>query len=90
MTRGRISIPANVKRVLTFATIGWIVITAVVPPPVHIPPTSEQFGGLGGGIRSGGMGGVPYFDLERDLKERLLQEDEEAFIIIKLFLKCQG
>jgi hypothetical protein len=75
----------STAKALSIATDGWLYVFQVVTPPV-MPPA-----------RSDGTGSLAYrrrYDDPRDLKitelrEKLLREDEEILLIIKLFLRCQ-
>lgn len=76
-TRGRIS--NSVKKTLTLATLGWLVVTGDPVPPK--PPIS------GGGNSTTHTRRVK--DTEKNIiYSKILREDDEMLTIIKIFL-CQ-
>ena len=77
-TRGRIS--KSVKKTLTYATLGWLVIAGNVAPPK--PPL---VGGSGNSVTHTKR----YQDVEKNiLYKQIEREDSEMLTIIKIFL-CQ-
>lgn len=78
-TRGRIS--NSIKKTLTYATLGWLVIEGNITPPK--PPL---VGGSGNSITHIKR----YQDTEKNiLYKQIEREDDEMLTIIKIFLKCQ-
>ena len=77
-TRGRIS--NSIKKTLTYATLGWLVIAGNVTPPK--PPL---VGGSGNSITHTRKAQ----DTEKNIiYNKILKEDSEMLTIIKIFL-CQ-
>ena len=89
-TRGRLT--QTVRRTITLATLGWIVIVSPVPPPS---------GGGGGGdvsrrhhhegkrkFSEHDIKSSEHITHEKLLKEKLIREDEEIVAIIKIWTKC--
>lgn len=75
-TRGRIS--TSIKKALTYATLGLLVISAEVTPPKII------------GSGSSATHVKRYPDAEKNiLYNRLVREDDEMLTFLKIFLQCQ-
>ena len=75
-TKGRIS--KSVKRTLTYATLGWLVVAGDVTPP------KPQGGG------NSVTHTKRYQDTEKNiLYKQIMREDDEMLTIIKIFLQCQ-
>lgn len=77
-TKGRIS--RSIKKTITYATLGLIVITGTPKPPTNNKP-----------IQGGGnyySRATPTVDKNISVVS-IMQDDDEILNIIKIFLKCQ-
>lgn len=77
-TRGRIS--RSVKKTLTIATIGLILVSS----GSSISDRIQQHGG-GSGVLN-----FTTTNKSKQLRERLLNEDKEIFLTLKIWIECQS